>query len=133
MADSSRNEGESLYLPGAASLAEQIDSKIMCVLRDGRNLVGTLRSFDQYVNLILEDTFERVVFQKKYCDIPLGLFLVRGDNLVLMGEVDEVKEEMQSQSAESTFVKVTPEELTELLASGDSNKAQQQEFEWDFE
>lgn len=57
------DQSESLYLPGAASLAEQIDSKILIVLRDGRNLVGILRSFDQYVNLILEETYERVIFQ----------------------------------------------------------------------
>lgn len=57
------DQSDSLYLPGAASLAEQIDSKILIVLRDGRNLVGILRSFDQYVNLVLEDTYERVIFQ----------------------------------------------------------------------
>jgi len=55
-------EEQSIYLPGAASLIDQIDSRILIVLRDGRNLIGTMRSFDQYVNLILEDTIERVIF-----------------------------------------------------------------------
>ncbi len=27
-----------------------------------------------------------------YCDLPLGLFIVRGDNVVVFGEVDEEKE-----------------------------------------
>ena len=49
------------YLPGAASLVEQLDKHLMLILRDGRHLVGKLRSFDQYLNLILEDTCERVI------------------------------------------------------------------------
>jgi len=49
------------YLPGAASLIDQLDKKISIILRDGRNLVGMLRSFDQYMNLTIEHTFERVI------------------------------------------------------------------------
>jgi U6 snRNA-associated Sm-like protein LSm1 len=144
------DQGESLYLPGAASLAEQIDTRILIVLRDGRNLVGVLRSFDQYVNLILEETVERVIYKGryfcfvdfsrsvrflfeflvclifyklgKYCDIPLGLFLVRGDNLILLGEVDEDREKNMNME------ELTPTELSELMAAGDAPK-----LEWDFE
>ena len=29
----------------------------------------------------------------KYCDVPLGLYIVRGDNIVLCGNIDESKEE----------------------------------------
>ena len=53
---------ESIYLPGAASLAEQLDERLLLVLRDGRNLIGLLRSFDQYMNLVIEDTVERVSY-----------------------------------------------------------------------
>lgn len=49
-----------LYLPGAASIIDQLDSRLLIVLRDGRNIVGTLRSFDQYLNLVLENTVERI-------------------------------------------------------------------------
>jgi hypothetical protein len=36
------------YLPGAASLLDQLDKKILIVLVDGRHLVGILRSFDHF-------------------------------------------------------------------------------------
>ncbi len=49
------------YLPGAASLIEEIDKEISIILRDGRNLIGTLRSFDQFMNLTVENTRERVI------------------------------------------------------------------------
>lgn len=52
-----------VYLPGAASIIEQIDTRLLIILRDGRNLIGTLRSFDQYMNLVLENTVERIYFE----------------------------------------------------------------------
>jgi U6 snRNA-associated Sm-like protein LSm1 len=51
---------DSSYLPGAAALIDQLDTSILVILKDGRNLVGTLRSFDQYMNLVLEATSERI-------------------------------------------------------------------------
>ena len=36
------------YFPGAASLLDQLDKKILIVLVDGRHLVGILRSFDHF-------------------------------------------------------------------------------------
>jgi small nuclear ribonucleoprotein (snRNP)-like protein len=50
-----------LYLPGAASLLEQLDTRVMIILSDGRHLVGLLRSFDQFLNLVLENTSERIL------------------------------------------------------------------------
>ena len=82
------NDTSSMYLPGAASLIEEIDKRVMIILRDGRHLVGRLRSFDQFMNLILEDTCERVLLPGRFCDVPLGLYIVRGDTIVLMGETD---------------------------------------------
>lgn len=102
------------FLPGSASLVEQLDQKLLVVLRDGRHLVGTLRTFDQFSNMVLEDTCERrilVVHRNKeagdekcenktdtgticyQADVKLGLYIVRGDSVVLMGEVDDSDEE----------------------------------------
>eukprot|EP01095_Lingulamoeba_sp_RSL-Kostka_P001021 TRINITY_DN1140_c1_g1_i1.p1 TRINITY_DN1140_c1_g1~~TRINITY_DN1140_c1_g1_i1.p1 ORF type:complete len:128 (-),score=39.54 TRINITY_DN1140_c1_g1_i1:5-388(-) len=81
-----------LYFSGTASLVDEVDKKLLVVLRDGRNLIGYLRSFDQYANLVLEDTIERIYIDKEYGDIPLGLFIVRGENVVLLGEIDDFKQ-----------------------------------------
>ena len=50
-----------LALPAAASLVDQLDKKVLILLRDGRHLVGIMRSFDQFSNVVLEETFERRV------------------------------------------------------------------------
>lgn len=66
-----------------ASLAE----KMLVVLRDGRKIVGTLRSFDQFANIVLEEAVERIIVGSKFADAPLGLYVIRGENVVLLGQV----------------------------------------------
>jgi len=61
---------------------------MLVVLRDGRKLQGVLRSYDQFANLVLEDTVERIFFQDVFAETWRGLFLIRGENVVLLGEVD---------------------------------------------
>jgi U6 snRNA-associated Sm-like protein LSm1 len=53
---------------------------------------GTRRSFDQFANLVMEDTVERIIVGTQYAEVPLGLYIVRGENVVLLGEVDESKD-----------------------------------------
>jgi|TARA_B100001540_G_scaffold174233_1_gene153955 U6 snRNA-associated Sm-like protein LSm1 len=79
-------------LSAVASLVEELDKKLLVVLRDGSKILGTLRSFDQFANIVLEGAVERIIVGSSYSDIPLGLYIVRGENVVLMGEVDEARE-----------------------------------------
>jgi U6 snRNA-associated Sm-like protein LSm1 len=71
------------------SLDTYLDQQLLVILRDGRNLVGTLKSYDQFSNLVLQDTIERIMSAKMYADIPRGIFLIRGENLVFMGAIDD--------------------------------------------
>ena len=57
------------------------------MLRDGRKLIGVLRSVDQFANLVLEHTVERIFVGEQYGDVTLGLYIVRGENVVLVGEL----------------------------------------------
>ncbi|KAG0214628.1 hypothetical protein B0O80DRAFT_447141 [Mortierella sp. GBAus27b] len=77
----------------STSLVESVDKKLLVVLRDGRKLIGILRSFDQFANLVLQDTIERIYVGDTYGDIPRGIFIIRGENVVLLGEIDEDKED----------------------------------------
>ena len=121
------NLSDSKYLPGASSFVYQLDKRVMCILRDGRHFIGILRSFDQYMSLVLEETVERVILAglyncwyltviylrnftistEKYADIPLGLFIIRGESIVLLAEVDQSKEAdgMKLSKVDPEFVK----------------------------
>ncbi|KAG8978879.1 SM-like, degradation of cytoplasmic mRNAs and positively regulates transcription initiation [Tulasnella sp. JGI-2019a] len=78
----------------SGSLVDSVDKKMFVLLRDGRKLFGVLRSYDQFANLVLEDTVERLYHSSTYGDIQRGVFLIRGENVVLMGEVDLDKEDV---------------------------------------
>ncbi|XP_040379607.1 sm-like protein LSM1B [Oryza brachyantha] len=78
----------------STSLAGFLDKKLIVLLRDGRKLLGTLCSFDQFANVVLQGACERVIVGELYCDVPLGLYVIRGENVVLIGELDREKDEL---------------------------------------
>lgn len=38
-------------------------------------------------NFVVESAFERIVAENQYCDKPMGLLVVRGDNAIFIGEM----------------------------------------------
>jgi len=47
-----------------------------------------LRGSDQHINVILENSFERVYSPTGTAIVELGLYVVRGDNIAVIGEID---------------------------------------------
>ncbi|KAJ8486464.1 hypothetical protein OPV22_018949 [Ensete ventricosum] len=73
--------------PGLESL---VDQTISVITNDGRNIVGVLRGFDQATNIILDESHERVYSTKEGVQqLVLGLYIIRGDNISVVGELDE--------------------------------------------
>ncbi|CAF1171137.1 unnamed protein product [Adineta steineri] len=96
------------YLSGMAALIGDIDKQLMIMLRDGRTLIAYLRSLDQFGNLVLHQAFERICVGRQYADIPRGLFVIRGENVLLIGELDF------HQPIRVPLVEVTIEEILKL-------------------
>lgn len=109
------------YLPGTASLVEEVDKKLLVVLRDGRTLIGFLRSIDQFANLVLQRTVERIHVGKKYGDIDRGIFVIRGENVVLLGEIDLDNED------KIPLEKVTVDEILEMQREEQITKQRDEE------
>ncbi|KAJ2083168.1 hypothetical protein H4R24_000998 [Coemansia sp. RSA 988] len=76
------------FFTTAESLVDSLDKKVLVVLRDGRKVIGVLRSYDQFANLVLQDSLERIYVGDAYGDIERGVFIIRGENVVLLGEID---------------------------------------------
>ncbi|XP_021716552.1 sm-like protein LSM1B [Chenopodium quinoa] len=106
---------EDLYL--STSLASYLDRKILVLLRDGRKLLGTLCSFDQFANAVLEGACERVIVGDLYCDIPLGLYVIRGENVVLIGELDAEKEDLPPHMSRVSVAEIRKAQKAERDAS----------------
>ena len=61
-----------------ALLEKNIDKRVSLLLKDGRILEGKLTGFDDYMNMVLEETTERSSEEEK----RLGTVVLRGSNVV---------------------------------------------------
>ncbi|WVQ95906.1 hypothetical protein IAU59_003005 [Kwoniella sp. CBS 9459] len=78
----------------SGSLVDLVDKKVMVILRDGRKLIGVFRSYDQFANFLLESCIERIHHRFEYADKDIGILLIRGENVVALGEIDLIAEDM---------------------------------------
>ncbi|KAG5635669.1 hypothetical protein H0H81_010445 [Sphagnurus paluster] len=63
-----------------SSLEGYVDRRVLLILQDGRAIVGTMAGYDQKSNVVLSDSKERVYSMDEGVEeIPLGLYLVKGD------------------------------------------------------
>lgn len=108
-----------------------------------------LRTYDQYSNMVLDNASERRFHsndEKKvtyFTDVPLGMYIVRGDSIVLLGQVgSEEEEEAADNSSIVTMEKLDNEAFKDLVtasetASGAGDEASEaeasKELEWDFD
>eukprot|EP00020_Sapocribrum_chincoteaguense_P002475 CAMPEP_0170741362 /NCGR_PEP_ID=MMETSP0437-20130122/6177_1 /TAXON_ID=0 /ORGANISM="Sexangularia sp." /LENGTH=128 /DNA_ID=CAMNT_0011079925 /DNA_START=66 /DNA_END=452 /DNA_ORIENTATION=- len=83
----SRNQ----FVPGTASLIGDVDGPVMIATKEGGSLlgrvfVGTLRSFDQFSNVILENAVERIYWgeSKEYGETARGTMIIRGESISLV-------------------------------------------------
>mmetsp|Transcript_17305 Transcript_17305/g.34900 ORF Transcript_17305/g.34900 Transcript_17305/m.34900 type:complete len:125 (-) Transcript_17305:120-494(-) len=102
-----------------ASLISFLDKRLLVVLRDGRNIVGTLRTFDQFSNIVLVNASEREVAGNMYHDTKKGgLYLIRGENVVMMGDIDHKVEraemrKVDKEQLEQQREKMKKEDITD--------------------
>jgi len=65
-------------------LEKTLNRKMSLLLKDGRTLEGTLTGYDEYMNLVLEETEERTEDQRR----RLGTVVLRGNNVISMTPVE---------------------------------------------
>ncbi|MCS7108917.1 MAG: LSm family protein [Sulfolobales archaeon] len=61
-------------------LHESVGNVVLIKLRGGKELRGTLKSFDQHLNLVIEDAEEVLPESTR----KLGTVVIRGENVLLI-------------------------------------------------
>jgi len=70
-----------------------IDQVVSVITTEGRVFTGILKSLDQLMNLVLNECFEKVYSEEEGVRfIKMGLYMIRGDNVAIISEVDEILE-----------------------------------------
>ncbi|ELU00673.1 hypothetical protein CAPTEDRAFT_206003 [Capitella teleta] len=74
----------------SSSLESFVGHQVSVITADGRVINGVMKGFDQAINLILDESHERVYSSGGGVEeVILGLYIIRGDNVAIIGEVDE--------------------------------------------
>eukprot|EP00057_Strongylocentrotus_purpuratus_P001509 XP_001199475.2 PREDICTED: U6 snRNA-associated Sm-like protein LSm8 [Strongylocentrotus purpuratus] len=68
----------------ASTLESYVNHTVSVITNDGRQIVGTLKGFDQTINLILDESHERV-----YSNTAEVEQVVQVDSRAVIGEVDD--------------------------------------------
>jgi U6 snRNA-associated Sm-like protein LSm8 len=67
--------------------------RVTVLTLDGRTMIGTLFSCDGSMNLVLQEATERIIRPRDEGvpseEVPLGLYIVRGDSVAVVGRLDE--------------------------------------------
>jgi len=89
-----------------------LSEEVLIITCDGRCITGILAGFDQLQNLIIKNACERVYHLPPPDDdslleiVPLGLYLIRGDNVAIVSNVREGAFEAQEVEKGSDEFKV---------------------------
>lgn len=69
--------------------------KVHVITSDARYFEGTLQGYDKSTNIILTECVERIIYSEEENEenqaILLGVYLMRGGEIVCIGEIDEDK------------------------------------------
>lgn len=68
-------------------LRKYMDKRLDIRMNANRRIVGVLRGYDQFMNLVLEDVEEITQKEEK---VPLGTIMMRGNSIVLWECLDKI-------------------------------------------
>ncbi|TKY84794.1 hypothetical protein EX895_005874 [Sporisorium graminicola] len=76
-----------------SALQQYANQRVLVLTQDGRVLVGTLRGSDSVGSIILASSIERIFSADEGVEeVPLGLYVLRGDSICLVGPLDSEKD-----------------------------------------
>lgn len=81
-------------------LLDFVNKRVGVITNDGRMLVGNMLGYDQVCNIVLDKCVERVFEPSQPMQTissdSLSTFIIRGDDIALIGEIDNEKDEKVS-------------------------------------
>jgi hypothetical protein len=83
LTSSQRNSSSSSVTGGNSSVSYGAGTNLVCLSHD----LSRPLSYIHAANLVFQETIERVYAGQLYADVPRGIFIVRGENVLLLGEV----------------------------------------------
>lgn len=81
-------------------LLDFVNKRVGVITNDGRMLVGNMLGYDQVCNIVLDKCVERVFEPNQPMQTissdSLNTFIIRGDDIAVIGEIDSEKDDKES-------------------------------------
>lgn len=68
-------------------LKKYMDKRLAIKLNGNRTINGTLRGFDQFMNLVLDETVEQVTATEQN---SIGMVVIRGNSIVMIEALEKL-------------------------------------------
>jgi len=68
-------------------LKKYMDKRLSLKLNGGRNIVGILRGFDPFMNLVIDETIEET---KEGNRNNIGMVVVRGNSIIMLEALERI-------------------------------------------
>jgi len=85
---SSAKTGSGTIKSVGADLRKFMEKRLDLKINSGRHVVGVLRGYDQFMNVVLDNATERVSPTEKN---ELGMVVIRGNSIVMWECIDRVR------------------------------------------
>lgn len=72
-------------------LEQNINQPVQVITTEGRVFQGILTSYDNNINIVLNNTHERIYQAKHSKKEKLGLYLIKGDNISIISRISDNK------------------------------------------
>ncbi|XP_006462472.1 hypothetical protein AGABI2DRAFT_72502 [Agaricus bisporus var. bisporus H97] len=69
-------------------LKKYMDKKLFVHLQGGRKVSGTLRGYDLFLNLVIDDAIEETTPAQKH---PIGQVVIRGNSVTSMETLEAIR------------------------------------------
>ncbi|CCF51924.1 hypothetical protein NDA18_003725 [Ustilago nuda] len=76
-----------------SAIQQYHNQTVLVITQDGRVIVGLLKGSDSVGSIILANSVERIFSSDQGVEeLPLGLYILRGDGISLVGQLDVEKD-----------------------------------------
>ncbi|OJJ88785.1 putative small nuclear ribonucleoprotein SmG [Aspergillus glaucus CBS 516.65] len=70
-------------------LKKYMEKRVFCQLNGDRKVIGILRGYDVFMNLVLDETFEEKPGGEK---VAAGMVVIRGNSIVMLEALERISE-----------------------------------------
>ncbi|KAJ5936671.1 hypothetical protein N7466_003121 [Penicillium verhagenii] len=75
--------------PPLTITAQYMEKRVFCQLNGNRKVIGILRGYDVFMNIVLDEAFEEKAGGEK---VAIGMIVIRGNSVVMIEALERIND-----------------------------------------